>query len=117
MLRFMSMIIDTHAHLCDQGFNADLQQVLQKAKAAGLAAVIAVAENMDDALKNLELAARYRMIRAAAGLYPTVLDLDLASQMRDFIRTHRNRLAAIGEDAAALSAPAAAPPRNRFRSG
>jgi TatD DNase family protein len=97
MLKSMSMIVDTHAHLCDPVFDADLSLVLQKAEAAGIGAVIAVSENIKDAVKNLEIAARSPMVRAAAGLYPTMLDLDLAAQMRDFIRAHKDRLIAMGE--------------------
>ncbi len=90
-------IADTHAHLCDPVFDTDLDQVLDRAKTAGVAAILAVGENMADAEKNLALAARHPMIRAAAGLYPKYLDLELAGIMRDFIRNHRSKLAAIGE--------------------
>jgi TatD DNase family protein len=93
----MNFLVDTHAHLCDPIFDADLSQVLQKAETAGIMAVIAVGENMSDAAKNLELAARHRIVHPAAGLYPTVLDLKLADQMCDWIRTHKDRLVAIGE--------------------
>jgi TatD DNase family protein len=90
-------IADTHAHLCDPAFDPDLDQVLERAKAAGLSAVIAVGENMKDAEKNLALAALYPMVHAAAGLYPTYIDLGLAGKMRDFIRSNKEKLAAIGE--------------------
>jgi TatD DNase family protein len=97
MLESMSVLIDTHAHLCDPVFDSDLQQVLQKAEASGVAAVVAVGENMRDAEKNLQLAARFPMVCAAAGLYPALLDLNLAARMCDFIRAHNDRLVAIGE--------------------
>jgi TatD DNase family protein len=93
----MATLTDTHAHLCDPVFDADLEQVLERARNAGIRAVISVGENLADAYRNLELAARHPMIRPAAGLYPTTLDLSLAEGMRDFIRNHRDRLVAIGE--------------------
>jgi TatD DNase family protein len=93
----MKLLIDTHAHLCDPVFDADREEILERALAAGIGAVIAVGESIDDAEKNLQLAARHRMIRPAVGLYPTFLDLDLAAQMCDFIRKNRDRLTAIGE--------------------
>jgi TatD DNase family protein len=93
----MSFLVDTHAHLCDPAFDADLSLVLQKAEASGIGAVIAVCENMNDAVKNLEIAARNQMVRPAAGLYPAILDLDLAAYMCDFIRAHKDQLIAIGE--------------------
>ncbi len=91
------MLIDTHAHLCDPVFDSDREQILDKAAAAGIGAVIAVGESMEDAEKNLALAERHRRILPAAGLYPAFLDLNLASQMREFIRAHKARLACIGE--------------------
>jgi TatD DNase family protein len=90
-------IIDTHAHLCDPVFDPDLEQVLERARAAGISRIIAVGENMADAEKNLALAARHPMICAAAGLYPTYLDLELAGKMREFIRNNKDHLSAIGE--------------------
>jgi TatD DNase family protein len=90
-------IVDTHAHIGDASFDADRGEVLQKASDAGVAAVIAVGENMDDARRNLELAGRHPMIRPAAGLYPTILDWDRAGEMQALIRRERPRLVAIGE--------------------
>jgi TatD DNase family protein len=91
------LIVDTHAHLCDPVFDADRTEVLARARASGVCAIVAVAENLADAKRNLELAAAEPMVRPAAGLYPTVLDLAQAEEMEAFIRTHRSRLWAIGE--------------------
>ena len=97
MLGVMAGLVDTHAHLCDAAFDSDLPAVLERARAAGISAILSVGENLIDAEKNLELAARHPMIRAAAGLYPSELSLERAEQMRAFIRTRKDRLAAIGE--------------------
>ncbi len=93
----MKLLVDTHAHLCDPVFDADRDLVLERARAAGISAVISVGENLEDAEKNLRLAEQHPMIRPAAGLYPTFLDLELAEKMRALIRNNRNSLAAIGE--------------------
>jgi len=93
----MKPILDTHAHLCDAAFDADRAEVLERARAAGITAVIAVGEDLADAEKNLRLADEHRMVRPAAGLYPTRLSLELAEKMRDFVRSHRNQIVAIGE--------------------
>jgi len=90
-------IVDTHAHLCDSVFDADRGDVLARAAQAGIAAVLAVGENLADARKNLEMAEVHPMIRPAAGLYPTLLSLQQAEEMHGFIRGHRDRLVAIGE--------------------
>jgi TatD DNase family protein len=90
-------IVDTHAHLCDALFDADRADVLARAQAVGVAAVVAVGEDLADARLNLDLAARHPLIRPAAGLYPTRLDLEQAEAMVSFIRKEREDLVAIGE--------------------
>ena len=90
-------LIDTHAHICDTGFDKDRAEVLQRACRAGVGAIIGVGENLADATRNLELAGQHPMLKPAAGLYPTHLDLNQAQQMTDFIRQNGSRLAAIGE--------------------
>ena len=90
-------LVDTHAHICDPGFDRDRADVVERALRAGVTAIIAVGENLVDARKNLELAQKYPMIKPAAGLYPAHLDLDQAGKMADFIRQNRSRLVAIGE--------------------
>jgi len=93
----MDRIADTHAHLCEKVFDPDLAEVLERARAAGIHAIVSVGEDLADAEKNLKLAADHPMIHPAAGLYPTRLDLELAETVRAFIRGHRDELAAIGE--------------------
>ena len=93
----LPILVDGHAHICDSVFDPDRAAVLARARHAGVHAVVAVGENLDDARKNLELARIHPMIRAAAGLYPTILDMAQADAMTAFIRRHRSRLIAIGE--------------------
>jgi TatD DNase family protein len=90
-------MVDTHAHLCSPEFDGDRGEVLARAAAAGVGAVIAVGETLADAERNIELAGRFPMLKPAAGLYPTILDRDHAEKMHTFIRSHRTQLAAIGE--------------------
>jgi TatD DNase family protein len=90
-------LTDTHAHLCSPDFARDLSAVLSRARAMGVAAVIAVGETLADADRNLELSRQQPMIRPAAGLYPTVLESDQAEALHRFIRKNRTELAAIGE--------------------
>ena len=90
-------IVDTHTHICDNSFDEDRNEVLHKAEAAGVRTIIAVGENIFDARRNIELAQKHPMIRPAAGLYPTILDLDQTEQMHVFIRKQRSKLVAIGE--------------------
>jgi TatD DNase family protein len=93
----MGQIVDTHAHICDPVFDEDRSQVLERAGEAGITAVIAVGENLSDARKNIDLAAKHPVLRPAAGLYPTILDCTRAEEMQGFIRKERTRLVAVGE--------------------
>lgn len=90
-------LTDTHAHLCDPCFDADRSEVLDRAIAAGVCAVIAVGETAADGRRNLELHAADARIRPAAGLFPTLLDRDEAQAIEDLLRQHRDRFVAVGE--------------------
>jgi TatD DNase family protein len=92
-----SGLIDTHAHLCDALFDADRAEVLERARAVGVTAVVAVGEDLADGERNLDLASRHALLRPAAGLYPTRLDLEQAEAMVSFVRRERENLVAIGE--------------------
>jgi len=90
-------IIDTHAHICDPVFDPDREEVLARAQAAGISAVIAVGENLSDAQRNLEMAETHPILKPAVGLYPTHLDPGQAETMASLIRGESARLIAIGE--------------------
>lgn len=90
-------LVDVHAHICDSDFDHDRSDVLARAHQAGIAAIVAVGETLADARKNVGLARTHPMLKAAAGLYPTILDLGQADAMIAFIRNHHRHLVAIGE--------------------
>jgi TatD DNase family protein len=83
--------------MCDPSFDEDRETVLERARKAGISAIIAVGENLADARKNCELARRFPILKPAAGLYPTHLDLKQAHQMADFVRDNKSHMVAIGE--------------------
>jgi TatD DNase family protein len=91
------MIIDTHAHLCDCAFDDDRADVLSRARAAGVSAVVCVGESLEDALKNLALAEEDPLLLPAAGLYPDRFEPGEAEALIDLIRRERGRLVAVGE--------------------
>jgi TatD DNase family protein len=91
------MWIDSHCHLTADDYREDRDAVLERARKVGVAAIIAVGENLSDARRNLELAGKYPMLKPAAGLYPAHIDLDQAVEMADFIRQNHSHLVAIGE--------------------
>jgi len=97
MLKPSKRLVDTHAHLCDPVFDKDRDEVLERARHAGVGAIVLVSENLSDAKKNVDLAAKYPMLRPAAGLYPAILEKAQAEEMAAFIRKRHNHLVAIGE--------------------
>jgi TatD DNase family protein len=83
--------------LCDAVFDADRSEVLVRAAAAGIRAIVAVGEDLADAAKNLALARQFPVLKPAAGLYPSHLDAAAAATLENFIRANHAALAAIGE--------------------
>jgi len=64
------MFIDSHAHLDDQQFQADLEEVLTRASAARVKYIVNVGYNLSSSEKSLELAKAYSNIYAVVGIHP-----------------------------------------------
>ncbi len=62
--------IDTHAHLDEERFRADLPDVLERAKRAGLTRVLAVATTAPSSHACVQLAEGNAMLRPSVGLHP-----------------------------------------------
>lgn len=90
-------LFDAHAHMAAPDFAEDLPEVLRRAEAAGLCGIVAVVETLEEAERSLALAEQHPLVKPAAGLYPTVFDLNAAERVVEFIRRHAARLVAIGE--------------------
>ena len=63
-------LIDTHAHLDDARFQDDLPQVLERARAAGVSSVIAIATTAPSSATCVALAARHPEVCASVGIQP-----------------------------------------------
>lgn len=90
-------LVDTHAHLCDRGFDDDCGEVIRRAQRAGVEAIVIVGETLNDARRNLTLSRKYSCLKPAAGLYPCHAGIEDAEKVVDFIKQHRDSLYAIGE--------------------
>jgi TatD DNase family protein len=66
----LSPLIDTHAHLDDRRLRGDWDNVLSRAKAAGVVQMIAIGTTAADSSDVLELARTQRGISAAVGIHP-----------------------------------------------
>lgn len=63
-------LIDTHAHLDDERFQADLDAVLSRALATGVSQVVAIGTTAPSSAKTVQLAAQHPMIFASVGIQP-----------------------------------------------
>lgn len=64
------MLVDTHSHLGDPAFGADLEDVLRRAGEAGIAHVVAIGESAEAAGLARALAESNPRVSATAGIHP-----------------------------------------------
>lgn len=64
------MLADTHVHLNDPRFAADLEACLERARAAGVQHFLCPGYDLESSRRAVEIAARYPEVRAAVGVHP-----------------------------------------------
>lgn len=64
------MLIDTHAHLDEDAFTGDLAGTLERAREAGIAAVVTIGTTAASSRRTLEIAQEHPMAHAAVGVHP-----------------------------------------------
>jgi TatD DNase family protein len=64
------MMFDSHCHLTDEAFRQDREAVLARARAAGVAGVVTISSNPDDALDALAFARSHDGVWCTAGIHP-----------------------------------------------
>jgi TatD DNase family protein len=64
------MFIDTHAHLTSPEFDADRDEVIARAKDAGVTSIVNPATGLEDSRKAVELAHRQEGLYACVGVHP-----------------------------------------------
>ncbi|MEK7729370.1 MAG: TatD family hydrolase [candidate division KSB1 bacterium] len=64
------MLIDTHAHLQLNHFDTDRNEVIQRAHAAGVAAIICIATDVASSRAAIALAEQHAQVYAAVGIHP-----------------------------------------------
>lgn len=90
------MIADTHVHLDSEAYAPDLPEILDRARAAGVLAMIAPATQLESADAILALAERHPCILPAVGIHPhDAKTFDATSVAR--IRALAPRAVALGE--------------------
>jgi TatD DNase family protein len=63
-------LVDTHAHLDQEEFESDLDEVVARAQAAGVDAIVTVGTTALSSERAVEIAARHRGVFAAVGIQP-----------------------------------------------
>ncbi len=66
----MMQLFDTHAHLDDEQFEQTRDEVVERARAVGVGAIVAVGTTASSSETCVELAARYDIVHAAVGIQP-----------------------------------------------
>jgi TatD DNase family protein len=92
------MLIDTHAHLDLDDFDADQEAVIERARANGVEKIITIGIGLKECRRALEIAAAHPFIYAAIGIHPhNASGLDL--EALDFLemRARDTRVVALGE--------------------
>jgi TatD DNase family protein len=100
------VLIDCHAHLADAAFDRDRAEVLERARAAGVGAILVVGEDLEDDRRVEALAAvpGAPRILPCAGLHPDrwaesreAPDERAIAELEQYCRGRRASIAAIGE--------------------
>jgi TatD DNase family protein len=89
---------DTHAHLGDRSFAADLPQVMERARAAGIVRLVCVATDLASSRRAIELAEQFPNVSAVVGWHPSdaaQAPEDWRPALRDLAR--HPKVAALGE--------------------
>ena len=66
----MAKLTDTHAHLNHEDFCVDLEAVLDRARQAGVTAIIVPGYDIESSERAVELASEHEIVFAAVGIHP-----------------------------------------------
>ena len=94
----MAAFYDTHAHLTDPDFEADLPPLLERARTAGIVKMISVGTDLDSSRRAIKLAEQYPCVYAAVGWHPshvTAAPDDVRPALRELAK--HPKVVALGE--------------------
>ncbi|MBA3311974.1 MAG: TatD family hydrolase [Planctomycetota bacterium] len=91
-------LFDTHCHLDEPAFDGDRDAVIERARAAGVVAMLTIGTTAASSEKSVELAKRHRDVFAAVGVQPNyVAEEKLGEWERIVALAGDERVVAIGE--------------------
>ena len=92
------MLIETHAHLDYPDFAHDLDDVIRRARNAGVTLIITIGTSVESSRRAIDLAEKYPAVYAAIGVHPTHVEEaeeDVITPLRELAKNPR--VVAIGE--------------------
>ena len=93
------MLIDTHCHLDFKDFDADRDDVIDRAKQKGVVRIINVGSSIEGTRRSLELAKRYDIVYASVGVHPHDASQVTDQVIEEFktLAGNNNKVVAVGE--------------------
>lgn len=90
---------DIHTHLYWESFDEDREEVLNRAKQAGVTKMLVVGTNIEENKKVLELAQGYDSLWASVGVHPNEFRSSVSEHWKETLATQANesKVVAIGE--------------------
>jgi TatD DNase family protein len=91
-------LIDTHAHLDEESFDAELPEILQRAAQHGVVAVVTLGTLLATSRRGVELSHRHPAVRAAVGVHPNYVTQASDTDWDTIVELSRDsRVVGIGE--------------------
>jgi TatD DNase family protein len=94
----MPIFYDTHAHLDYPDYSSDLEQVVERARVAGITKIISIGTDLESSRRAIQLAERFDGVFAVAGWHPSdalAAPDDIRDQLRELGR--HPKVVALGE--------------------
>jgi TatD DNase family protein len=92
------MFIDSHAHLFFNDYHADFEQMIQRAREAGVTRIVVPGTDLATSKEAIQLAEKYEVIYAAVGYHPHEASKADMKQLEEIERLSEHpRVVAIGE--------------------
>ncbi len=92
------MFIDSHAHLNSEDFKPDLEQVLDRARGAGVETIIVPGTTVESSLEAIALSDKYPNVYACVGIHPHDASKASADALGKIERmTEHKKVVAVGE--------------------